>query len=93
MSEVLIFASNKPQYNDRLFFELRVQYLKIANSGHVEYMLCTQIAFVLKFRTYCGPVDARLSASVKDLPLPSETNLISLINVQVRINVEGMQSH
>ena len=28
MSEALIFASSNPQYDDRLFIELQVQYMK-----------------------------------------------------------------
>ena len=45
LSEALIFASTNPQYHDRLFIELRVQYMKIASSEHGENMLCTQIVF------------------------------------------------
>ena len=29
LSEALIFASTKPQFDDRLFIELQVQYMKI----------------------------------------------------------------
>ena len=29
LSEALIFASTNPQYDDRLFIELQVQYIKI----------------------------------------------------------------
>ena len=29
LSEALIFASTKPQYDDRLFIEFQVQYMKI----------------------------------------------------------------
>ena len=34
LSEALIFASTNPQYDHRLFIELQVQYMKIANSEH-----------------------------------------------------------
>ena len=53
LSEALIFASNNPQYDDRLFIELQVQYIRIPSSEHVKNMLCTQIVFVfvLTFRT------------------------------------------
>ena len=44
-SEVLIFASTKPQYDDRLFIELQVQYMKIPSSEHGENMSCTEIVF------------------------------------------------
>ena len=32
LSEPLIFASTDPQYDDRLFIELQVQYMKIPSS-------------------------------------------------------------
>ena len=41
LSEALILASTNPQYDDRLFIELRDQYMKIPSSKHVENMLCT----------------------------------------------------
>ena len=34
MSEALIFASTNPQYDNRLFIELPVQYMKIPSSEH-----------------------------------------------------------
>ena len=33
LSEALIFASTNPQYDDRLFIELQVQYMKILSSN------------------------------------------------------------
>ena len=33
LSEALTLASTNPQYDNRLFIELRVQYIKIASSG------------------------------------------------------------
>ena len=45
LSETLIFASTSPQYDDRLFIELQVQYMKIPSSEHGENMLCTEIDF------------------------------------------------
>ena len=45
MSEVLIFASTNPQYDDRLFIELQVQCMKIPSSEHGENTLCTEIVF------------------------------------------------
>ena len=47
MSEALIFASTNPQYDDRLFIELQVQYMKIPSPGHGENMSYTQIVFFL----------------------------------------------
>ena len=46
-SEALILATTNPQYDKRLFIELLVQYLKFQGQN----MLCTQIVFVLTFRT------------------------------------------
>ena len=40
LSEALILASINPQYDDRLFIELRVQYMNIASSEHVVYTTC-----------------------------------------------------
>ena len=37
LSDTLILASTNPQYDDRLFTELRVKYKKIARSEHVVY--------------------------------------------------------
>ena len=42
-SEALIFASTNPQYDDRLFIELQVQYMKIPSSEHGENILWTEI--------------------------------------------------
>ena len=33
LSEALIFASTNPQYDDRLFIELQLQYMKIPSSN------------------------------------------------------------
>ena len=44
LSEALIFASTKPQYDGRLFIESKVQlYIKIPSSEHGDNMLCTEI--------------------------------------------------
>ena len=43
LSEALTFASTNPKYDDRLFIELKVQYMKIPTSKHGENMLCTKI--------------------------------------------------
>ena len=37
MSEAFIFASTNPQYDNRLFIELPVQYMKIPSLEHVVY--------------------------------------------------------
>ena len=48
LSEALILAPTNPQYDDRLFIELRVQYMRIASSEHVVY---ANWFFVLAFQT------------------------------------------
>ena len=45
LSVALIFASTNPYYDDILFIELQVQYVKIPSSEHGENMLCTEIDF------------------------------------------------
>jgi hypothetical protein len=45
LSEALIFASNYPQYDNRLFIELPVHYMKIASSERSQNMLCKYIKF------------------------------------------------
>ena len=42
MSEALIFSSTNPQYDNRLFIELPVQYMKIPSSEHVVYINCSE---------------------------------------------------
>ena len=51
LSEVFILTSTNPQYDKRLFIDLPVQYMKATSSEHGENMLCTQIVFVLTFKT------------------------------------------
>ena len=38
MSEAFIFASTNPYYDNRLFIQLPVQYMKITSSEHVVYI-------------------------------------------------------
>ena len=47
MSEALIFASTNPQYDNRLFIELPVQYTKIPSSEHVENIGRTWVEHVV----------------------------------------------
>ena len=73
LSEALISASTNPQYDNRLFIELRVQYMKIASSEHVVYTNCC-FCFVLTFRTILVHnlhVLQMLRASEKGLPVHS----------------------
>ena len=70
LSEALIFASTNPQYEVRLFIQLRVQYMKIPSSN-LERTGCVQKLF-LTFRTIFvhnmfSPCSAKRRASEKDL--------------------------
>ena len=60
LSKALILTSTNPQYDDRLFIELQVQYMKIPSTEHVVYTklffcfdiqnnLCTQHVLSLEF--------------------------------------------
>ena len=49
LSEALIFASTNPQYDDRLFIELQLQYMKIPSSN-LGRTCCAQKLF-LTFKT------------------------------------------
>ena len=51
LSEALILASTNPQYDDRLFIELRVQYKKTTSSACVHCVRKLFFVFVLTFRT------------------------------------------
>ena len=42
LSEALILASNNPKYDNRLFVELRVQYMKTTSSEHIVYIKLIQ---------------------------------------------------
>ena len=72
MSEAHIFASTNPPYDDRLFIELQVQYMKIAspNLGRT----CFVQKLFLTFRTIFvnnmfSPCSAKRRTSDKDLPV------------------------
>jgi hypothetical protein len=72
LSEALIFATTKLQYDGRLFIELQVQYMKIPSSN-LGRTYCVQRLF-LTFRTIFGhnrfsPCSAKRRASDKDLPV------------------------
>ena len=71
LSEALIFASTNLQYDNRLFIELQVQYMKIPSSN-LGRTCCVQNLF-LTFRTIFvhnvfSPCSAKRRASGKDLP-------------------------
>ena len=67
LSEALIFASTNPQYDNRLFIELQVQYMKIPSSN-LGRTCCVQKLF-LTFRKMFSPCSAKRRASDKDLPV------------------------
>ena len=71
LSEALIFASTNPQYDNNLFNELQVQYVKITSSN-LGRTRCVQKLF-LTFRTIflhnmSSPCSAKRRAYEKDLP-------------------------
>ena len=75
LSEVPIFASTNPQYGDRLFIELQVQYMKIPSSN-LGRTCCVQKLF-LTFRTIFvhnmfSPCSAKRRASDKDLSVQGQ---------------------
>jgi hypothetical protein len=47
LSGALIFASTNSKYDDRLFIDLRVQYIKIARSEHVVHTTCSELAIFM----------------------------------------------
>jgi hypothetical protein len=72
MSEVPFFASTNPQYDERLFIALQVQYMKIPSSN-LRRTCCVQKLF-LTFRpifvhNMFSPCSAKRRASDKDLPV------------------------
>ena len=72
MSEALIFASTNPQYDDRLFIESQVQYMKIPSSK-LGRTCCVQKLFLtfktIFVHTMFFPCSAKRRASDKDLPV------------------------
>ena len=83
LSEALIFASTNPKYDERLFIELQVQYMKIPilNLGRT---CCVQKLF-LTFRTIFvhiifSPCSAKRRASDKDLPVPKTALTFHCLN-------------
>ena len=78
MSEALIFASTNQQYDNRLFIELQVQYMKSPSSNQGRTS-CVQKLF-LTFRAIFvhnifSPYSAKRRASDKDLPVQKKTKL------------------
>ena len=87
LSEALIFASTNPQYDDRLFIELQVQYMKIPSSNLGK--TCSIQKLFLTFRIFFvhnmfSPCSAKRKASDKDLPVTDSFSirLYPCINIQ-----------
>ena len=83
LSEALIFASTKPKYDNILFIELQVQYMKIPSSN----LGCVQKLF-LTFRTIFvhnmfSPWSAKRWASDKDLPVRYESCAVCTRSVEI----------
>ena len=84
LSEVFILTSTNPQYDKRLFIDLPLQYMKLTKTKNKQFMYTTCSKLVVfmywtgksinNLLSYCcGLVDARISASEKDLPVPQLT--------------------
>ena len=85
LSEALFLASINPQYDNRLFMELPVQYMENNKrrtwAEHVLAMFCPCSALAIfmcctgnsmnNLLSYCGLIDAKIRASGKDLPVDS----------------------
>ena len=72
LSEALIFALTNPQYDNRLFIEFQVQYMKIPSSN-LGRTCCVQKLF-LTFRKFLvhnmfSPCSEKRRTSDKDLPV------------------------
>ena len=84
LSETLIFTSTNPQYEDKLFIELHVQYMKIpsSNLGRTRYVQKLFSTFRTIFvHNMFSPCSAERRASDKDLP------------VTVALQIEGYHRH
>ena len=53
LSEALIFASTNPQYDDRLFIDLPVQYMNTTSAEHEQNMFLPCSAHVLSLGFSC----------------------------------------
>ena len=74
LSEALIFESTNPQYDNRLFIALQVEYMKIPSSK--QGRTCCVQKFFLTFRTIFvqnmfTPCSAKRRASEKDYHVPN----------------------
>ena len=76
LSEEFLLASTNPQYDNRLFIDLPVQYMKTTSSEHGENILCSQIAFCFDIQNnLCTQHELSLQFSCTELNLIN--NLLS----------------
>ena len=83
-SEALSLESTNPQYEDRLFIDLRVQYMLctqfvicfVLTSEQSMYTTCSELAIFMywtrksmNLSSYYGLIDAKIKVSDKDLPV------------------------
>ena len=90
LSEALIFASTNPQYDDRLFIELQVHYMKIPSSN-LGRTCCVQKLFLTFITIFVHNMFSSCSAkrrtSDKDLPVQSILVQIFVKTMNIRIFV------
>ena len=96
LSEALISASTNPQYDDRFFIELQVQYMKIPSSN-LGRTCCVQI-LCLTFRTFFVhnmfyPCSAKRRTSDKDLPVPTCLTIYSIFLITVGIRISEIMKN
>ena len=60
LSEPLIFASTNPEYDDRLFIELQVQYIRIPSSEHENSKLRTCQEHAVYTNCFCFDIQNNL---------------------------------
>ena len=82
MSEALILASTNPQYDDRLFIELRVQYMKIPSSEHDVYINCSECQN--KTKTTISICSAGIMSLQFSLTMKSLSSYCGLVDAKIR---------
>ena len=72
LSEALILASINPKYDNRLFIELQVQYMKIPSSNLGKTCFVQKLFLTIRtifLHNMFSPCSAKRRASDKDLPV------------------------
>jgi hypothetical protein len=92
LSEALIFASTNPQYDNRLFIELQVQYMKIPSST-LGKTCCVQKLFrtfkTIFVHNMFSPCSAKRRASDKDLPVLERDFFKMFVAFSENLNFNG----